>query len=79
MRMQNIIQFNKRKRQQMLKSMIQTQQSLAKTSSQMLKARGDADLFKRKRWNTEQREKIQHRRTENLRKINKVKIKTKRI
>jgi hypothetical protein len=45
----------------------------------MLKARGDADLFKRKRWNTEQREKIQHRRTENLRKINKVKIKTKRI
>lgn len=53
--MQNIIQFNKRKRQQMLKSMIQTQQSLAVTSKQMLKARGDADLFKRKTWNNEQR------------------------
>jgi len=45
----------------------------------MLKASGDGDLFKRKIWKNELRAKISFRRTENLKKINKVKIKTKKI
>lgn len=63
----------------MLKTMIKTQQSLAKTSADMLKASGQGDLFKRKIWKNELRQKIEFRRTQNLKKINKVKIKTKKI
>jgi hypothetical protein len=45
----------------------------------MLKASGDGDLFKRKIWKNELKAKSAFRRTENLKKINKVKIKTKKI
>jgi len=79
LKLENIIAFNKRKRQQMLKNMIKNQQSLAKTNADMLKARGDGELFKRKVWKQELRARIDYRRTENLKKINKVKIKTKKI
>jgi hypothetical protein len=42
----------------------------------MLEKSGDGDLFKRKIWKNELRAKINFRRTENLKKINKVKVKT---
>lgn len=63
----------------MLKNMIATQQSHAKTNSDMVKASAGEDLFKRKRWKLELRQRIEARRTQNLKKINKVRIKAKKI
>lgn len=79
LKMENIISFNKRKRQQLLKNMIANQGTLAKNTKQMLKQGGQEDLFKRKVWKNELRSKIEFRRTENLKKINKMKVTFKRI
>ena len=80
LRLENVIAFNKRKKQNMLKQMMEKSQSLAKTNSEMLKARGQENLFKRQdKFKTMLRNKITKRRESNLKKINKVKIKTKKI
>ena len=63
----------------MLKTMIKTQQSMQKTQKDMLKKSGDGDLFKRKIWKNELRQKIEFRRNQHLKNINKVKIKTQKI
>ena len=79
LKIENVIAFNKRKRQQMLHNMIANQQTQAASSKQVLKQSGQEDLFKRKIWKNDLRNRIEYRRTQNLKKINKVKIKTKRI
>lgn len=78
-KLENIIAFNKRKRQQMLRSMITTSQSHSKVNKQMQKEAGNAELFKRKIWKQELRSRIDYRRKENLKKINKIKVKVKKV
>ena len=81
MKLHNLIAFQKRKKQDLLREMIIKGTSLAKTTKQAISnSKEKKDLFKKgQTFKSQLKARIKKRRESNLKKINKVKVKTVKV